>query len=57
MYRKVWLSSFQNGKVEYYAISGSGDIKENASVIFFTQTLFTKHFPNVLIRPLLSKSE
>ena len=39
MYRKVLLSSFHNGKVEYCAISGSGDIKENACVIFFTQTL------------------
>ena len=35
MYRKVSLSSFHNGKVEYCAISGSGDIEENASVIFF----------------------
>ena len=35
MYRKVSLSSFYNGKVEYRAISGSGDIKENAGVIFF----------------------
>ena len=40
MYRKVSLSSFHNGKVEYCAIFGSGDIEENASVIFFTQTLF-----------------
>ena len=39
MYRKVSLSSFHNGKVEYCAIFGSGDIEENASVIFFTQTL------------------
>ena len=35
MYRKVSLSSFHNGKVEYCAILGSGDIEENASVIFF----------------------
>ena len=41
MYRKVSLSSFHNGKVEYRAISGSGDIEENASAIFFTQTLPT----------------
>ena len=34
MYRKVSLSSFHNGKVEYCAIFGSGDIEENASVIF-----------------------
>ena len=40
MYRKVSLSSFHNGKVEYCAMFGSGDIEENASVIFFTQTLF-----------------
>ena len=33
------MSSFHNGKVEYCAIFGSGDIEENASVIFFTQTL------------------
>ena len=39
MYRKVSLSSFHNGKVEYCATSGSGDIEENASAIFFTQTL------------------
>ena len=39
MYRKVSLSSFHNGKVEYCAIFGSGDIDENASAIFFTQTL------------------
>ena len=38
MYRKVLLSSFHHGKVEYCAIFGSGDIEENASVIFFTQT-------------------
>ena len=45
MYRKVSLSSFHNGKVEYCAIFGSGDIEENASVIFFTQTLVLKgHF-------------
>ena len=42
MYRKVSLSSFHNGKVEYCAIFGSGDIEENASVIFFTQTLVDK---------------
>ena len=35
MYRKVSLSSFHNGKVEYCAIFGSGDIEENASVTFF----------------------
>ena len=35
MYKKVWLSSFHNGKVEYYTTSSSGDIKENASAIFF----------------------
>ena len=40
MYRKVLLSSFHNGKVEYCAMFGSGDIEENASVIFFPQTLF-----------------
>ena len=40
MYRKVLLSSFHNGKVEYCTTSGSGDIEENASAIFFTQTLF-----------------
>ena len=39
MYRKVSLSSFHNGKVEYCAIFGSGDIEENASALFFTQTL------------------
>ena len=39
MYRKVSLSSFHNGKVEYFTTSGSGDIEENASAIFFTQTL------------------
>ena len=39
MYRKVLLSSFYNGKVEYCAVFGSGDIEENASAIFFTQTL------------------
>ena len=39
MYRKVWLSPFHNGKVEYFIISGSGDIEENASAISFTQTL------------------
>ena len=35
MYRKALLSSFHNGKVEYCAIFGSGDIEENASVISF----------------------
>ena len=35
MYRKVSLSSFHNGKVEYCTTSGSGDIEENASAIFF----------------------
>ena len=35
MYRKVSLSSFHNGKVEYCVIFGSGDIEENASAIFF----------------------
>ena len=34
MYRKVLLSSFHNGKVEYCTISGSGDIEENASAVF-----------------------
>ena len=34
MYRKVSLSSFHNGKVEYCATSGSGEIEENASPIF-----------------------
>ena len=41
MYRKVSLSSFHNGKVEYCATFGSEDIEENASAIFFTQTLVT----------------
>ena len=35
MYRKVSLSSFHNGKVEYCITSGSGDIEENSSAIFF----------------------
>ena len=39
MYRKVSLSSFHNGK-EYCTTSGFGDIEENASAVFFTQTLF-----------------
>ena len=39
MYRKVTLSPFHNGKVEYCTISGSRDIEENASANFFTQTL------------------
>ena len=32
--------SFHNGKVEKCTTSGSGDIEENASPVFFTQTLF-----------------
>ena len=32
MYRKVLLSSFHNGKVEYCTTSGSGDIEENATL-------------------------
>ena len=43
MYRNVLLSSFHNGKVEYCAISGPGDIEENASVIFFYSD-FILHF-------------
>ena len=39
MYRKVSLSSFHNGKVEYCAIFGSGDIEENASAVFFNSDL------------------
>ena len=39
MCRKVSLSSFHNGKVEYFTTSGSGDIEENASAFSFTQTL------------------
>ena len=35
MYRKVPLSSFHNGKVEYFTTSGSGDTEENASAISF----------------------
>ena len=35
MYRKVLLSSFHNGKVKYCTTSGSGDIEENASPVFF----------------------
>ena len=42
MYRKVSLSSFHNGKVKYCTTSGSGDIEENASPFFFTQTLEVK---------------
>ena len=34
MYRKVSLSSFHNGKVEYCTTSGSGDIEENACAVF-----------------------
>ena len=34
MYRKVLLSSFHNGKVEYCTTLGSGDIEENASAFF-----------------------
>ena len=37
------MSSFHNGKVEYCAIFGSGDIEENANVNFFTQTLFKQY--------------
>ena len=44
MYRKVSLSSFHNGKVEYCTTSGSGDIEENASPVFFTQTLDLERF-------------
>ena len=40
MYRKVSLSSFHNGKIEYCAIFGSGDIEENASVIFLRRLYF-----------------
>ena len=39
MYRKVSLSSFHNGKVEYCTTSGSGDIEENASPFFLPQSL------------------
>ena len=39
MYRKVSLSSFHNGKVKYFTTFGTGDIEENASALFFTQTL------------------
>ena len=35
IYRKVTLSPFHNGKVEYCTISGSRDIEENASANFF----------------------
>ena len=49
MYRKVSLSSFHNGKVEYCAISGSGDIEENASAIFFTQTLLFYFLSNNIL--------
>ena len=48
MYRKVLLSSFHNGKVEYCTTSGSGDIEENASAIFFTQTLFLRFYNKLL---------
>ena len=41
MYRKVSLSSFHNGKVEKCTTSCSGDIEENASAVFFTQTLLS----------------
>ena len=34
MYRKVLLSSFHNGKVEYCTTSGTGDIEENARPFF-----------------------
>ena len=40
MYRKVSLSSFHNGKVEYCTTSGSGDIEENASPVFFFIRLY-----------------
>ena len=46
MYRKVTLSSFHNGKVEYCTTFGSGDIEKNASVIFFTQTLVASPLKN-----------
>ena len=48
MYRKILLSSFHNGKVEYCTTFGSGDIEENASAIFFTQTLLI--FNSVSVR-------
>ena len=55
MYRKVSLSSFHNGKAEYCAIFGSGDIEENASVIFFTQTLYTALFRVIRVNePLMN---
>ena len=40
MYKNVSLSPFYNGKVEYCTTSGFGDIEENASAGFFTQSLF-----------------
>ena len=43
MYRKVSLSSFHNGKVEYCAIFGSGDIEENGSVIFFYSDFISQY--------------
>ena len=50
MYRKVSLSSFHNDKAEYCAIFGSGDIEENASAIFFTQTLLLLFWPNTKLQ-------
>ena len=44
MNRKVLLSSFHNGKVEYCAIFGSGDIEENASVIFFYSDFISSYY-------------
>ena len=38
------MSSFHNGKVEYCAISGPGDIKENASVIFLLLRIIPTKF-------------
>ena len=47
MYRKVSLSSFHNGKVEYCTTSGSGDIEENASPVFFySDFMFLFHYNN-----------
>ena len=43
MYRKVSLSSFCNGKVDYCTTSGSGDIKENASPVFFYSDFIYVH--------------
>ena len=48
MYRKVSLSSFHNGKVEYCAIFGSGDIEENASVFFFYSDFSIKKSRNLI---------